>query len=111
MRDAPSLDIIPALQKAGASITAFDPEGMHEARQLLPHVDWAEDAYGTMKDADALVILTEWNEFRALDLKRVKSLLRRPLIIDLRNIYTTAEMQDAGFEYHSVGRTSIRCPA
>jgi UDPglucose 6-dehydrogenase len=111
MRDAPSLDIIPALQKAGASIVAFDPEGMHEARQLLPHVDWAEDAYGTMKDADALVILTEWNEFRALDLKRVKSLLRRPLIIDLRNIYTTAEMQDAGFEYHSVGRTSIRRPA
>jgi len=111
MRDAPSLDIIPALQKAGASIAAFDPEGMHEARQLLPHVDWAEDAYGTMKDADALVILTEWNEFRALDLKRVKSLLRRPLIIDLRNIYTTAEMQDAGFAYHSVGRTSIRRPA
>ena len=111
MRDAPSLDIIPALQKAGASIVAFDPEGMHAARQLLPNVDWAEDAYGTMKDADALVILTEWNEFRALDLNRVKSLLRHPLVIDLRNIYTTAEMKDAGFEYHSVGRNSIRRPA
>ncbi|MFN4354453.1 UDP-glucose dehydrogenase family protein [Parvibaculum sp.] len=108
MRDAPSLDIVPTLQKAGASIAAFDPEGMHEARQLLPHVEWAEDAYGTMKDADALVILTEWNEFRALDLKRVKSLLRRPLIIDLRNIYTPAEMRDAGFEYHSVGRVPVR---
>ncbi len=107
MRDAPSLDIIPALQKAGAAIAAFDPEGMHEARQLLPHVDWAEDAYGTMKDADALVILTEWNEFRALDLKRLRSLLRRPLIIDLRNIYTISEMQDAGFEYHSVGRMPV----
>jgi len=107
MRDAPSLDIIPALQKAGAAIAAFDPEGMHEARQLLPHVDWADDAYGTMKGADALVILTEWNEFRALDLKRVKSLLHRPLIIDLRNIYTIAEMQEAGFEYHSVGRVPV----
>lgn len=108
MRDAPSLDIIPALQKSGASIVAFDPEGMHEARQLLPRVDWAADAYGTMKDADALVILTEWNEFRALDLKRVKSLLLCPLIVDLRNIYTPAEMQDAGFEYHSVGRALVK---
>ncbi|MBX3504002.1 MAG: UDP-glucose/GDP-mannose dehydrogenase family protein [Parvibaculum sp.] len=108
MRDAPSLDIVPALQKAGAAIAAFDPEGMHEARQLLPHVNWADDAYGTMEGAEALVILTEWNEFRALDLKRVKSLLRRPLIIDLRNIYTPAEMQDAGFEYHSVGRPVVR---
>jgi UDPglucose 6-dehydrogenase len=70
-------------------------------------VDWADDAYGTMKGADALVILTEWNEFRALDLKRVKSLLHRPLIIDLRNIYTIAEMQEAGFEYHSVGRVPV----
>jgi UDPglucose 6-dehydrogenase len=108
MRDAPSLDIIPALQKAGASITAFDPEGMKEARKLLPDVNWAEDAYGTMEGADALVILTEWNEFRALDLSRVRSLLRQPLIIDLRNIYPPREMALAGFEYHSVGRMTVK---
>jgi UDPglucose 6-dehydrogenase len=107
VRDAPSLDIVPALQKAGATIAAFDPEGMEEAANLLPGVIWAEDAYGTMKGADALVILTEWNEFRALDLKRIRSLLIRPLIIDLRNIYTPDEMADAGFIYHSIGRPSV----
>lgn len=107
VRDAPSLDIVPALQKAGATIAAFDPEGMEEAAGLLPGVVWAEDAYGTMKGADALVILTEWNEFRALDLKRIKSLLIRPVIVDLRNIYTPDEMADAGFIYHSIGRPSV----
>lgn len=107
VRDAPSLDIVPALQKAGAIIAAFDPEGMEEAAGLLPDVVWAEDAYGTMKGADALVILTEWNEFRALDLKRIKSLLVRPVIVDLRNIYTPDEMADAGFIYHSIGRPSV----
>ncbi|MFA7584632.1 MAG: UDP-glucose/GDP-mannose dehydrogenase family protein [Novosphingobium sp.] len=108
MRDAPSLDIVPALQKAGASITAFDPEGMKEARKLLLDVNWAEDAYGAMEGADALVILTEWNEFRALDLSRVRSLLRQPLIIDLRNIYPPREMALAGFEYHSLGRMTVK---
>ena len=104
MRDAPSLDIIPALQKAGARIRAYDPAGAHEAEKLLPGVEWAKDAYACMADADGVTILTEWNEFRALDLERVIGLLNRPLMIDLRNIYKPAEMREAGFEYHSVGR-------
>ncbi|MEQ8327940.1 MAG: UDP-glucose/GDP-mannose dehydrogenase family protein [Parvibaculum sp.] len=104
MRDAPSLDILPALQQAGATICAFDPEGMKEATKLLDGVEWANDAYQAMQGADGVVILTEWNEFRALDLERVKSLLKAPLMIDLRNIYTPDEMAQAGFAYHSVGR-------
>lgn len=108
MRDAPSLDIIPLLQEAGARIRAYDPEGMETARSYLTDVEWAENAYAAMADADALLILTEWNEFRVLDLTRVRKLLKAPLIIDLRNIYVPAEMAEAGFEYHSVGRTSIR---
>lgn len=107
MRDAPSLDIIPALQKAGASVAAFDPEGMHEAERLMPDVAWAEDAYASMEGADALVILTEWNEFRALDLKRIKSLLLRPIVIDLRNIYPPEEMANAGLSYYSIGRAAV----
>ncbi|MDO8838151.1 MAG: UDP-glucose/GDP-mannose dehydrogenase family protein [Parvibaculum sp.] len=108
MRDAPSLDILPALQQAGARVIAFDPEGMKEAAKLLEGVEWTNDAYQTMQGADGVVILTEWNEFRALDLDRVKSLLTTPLMIDLRNIYTPDEMAQAGFEYHSVGRPSQR---
>ena len=108
MRDAPSLDILPALQQAGAQVIAFDPEGMTEAARLLPGIEWADDAYGTMAGADGVVILTEWNEFRALDLDRVRSLLKAPLMIDLRNIYTPGEMAGAGFAYHSVGRPPHR---
>ena len=104
MRDAPSLDILPLLQKQGARVRAFDPEGMNEARQLLPGTEFAKDEYDAMKDADGVVILTEWNEFRALDLERVKTLMKRPLMVDLRNIYKPAEMAATGFEYHSVGR-------
>jgi UDPglucose 6-dehydrogenase len=104
MRDAASLEILPALQAAGATIQAFDPEGMHEAKAMLPGVAMCDDAYAAMKGADALVILTEWNEFRALDLDRVKALLRRPVIVDLRNIYAPNEMVAAGFEYTGVGR-------
>ena len=104
MRDAPSLDIVPKLQQAGARIRAYDPEGMKEARKYLTDIEWIENAYGVMDQADALLILTEWNEFRALDFKRIKSLLKSPLIIDLRNIYVPAEVAQAGFSYHSVGR-------
>lgn len=106
MRDAPSLDIIPALQKAGAKVYAYDPEGMEEAGPLLPGVHWTKDENEAMQDADALVILTEWNQFRALDLGHVKKLLRRPLMIDLRNIYTRDEMKREGIAYHSVGRAT-----
>ncbi len=104
MRDAPSLDVVPALLAAGATVRAYDPIGMKEAAKLLPGVDWAKDAYACMAGADCVAILTEWNEFRALDLERVAGLLSRPVMIDLRNIYKPAEMREAGFEYHSVGR-------
>jgi UDPglucose 6-dehydrogenase len=104
MRDSPSLDIVPALQKAGARIRAYDPEGEEEAKKLLDGVDWCADAYEALEGADAMVIITEWNEFRALDLARVKSLLKKPVMVDLRNIYNPDEMAAAGFDYTSVGR-------
>jgi UDPglucose 6-dehydrogenase len=111
MRDSPSLAIVPALLEAGATIRAFDPEGMAEAKKLLPDIEYCEDAYDTMTEADALVLLTEWNEFRALDLARVREVLRQPVVIDLRNIYQPQEMTDAGFVYHSIGRAPTEPPA
>jgi len=104
MRDSPSLAILPALREAGAQIRAFDPEGMAEARKLMPELDYCEGAYATMEGADALILITEWNEFRGLDLGRVKRLLRRPVVVDLRNIYEPDEMTAAGLSYHSIGR-------
>jgi UDPglucose 6-dehydrogenase len=106
MRDAPSLDIVPALQAAGASVRAFDPEGMDEATKLLDDVVRCDDAYQAMEGADAVVIITEWNQFRLLDLKRVRSLLKQPVMVDLRNIYKPEEMTAAGFRYYSIGRPS-----
>jgi UDPglucose 6-dehydrogenase len=104
MRDSPSLAILPVLREAGAMIRAFDPEGMAEARKLMPDLDYCGDAYDTMRGADALILITEWNAFRALDLHRVRSLLREKLVIDLRNIYAPDEMIAAGLTYHSIGR-------
>ncbi|MBB4265583.1 UDP-glucose dehydrogenase family protein [Roseospira visakhapatnamensis] len=104
MRDSPSLDIVPALLEAGATVRAFDPEGMDEARALLPDITYCDDAYEAMTGADALVVLTEWNAFRALNLARVKEALNAPVMIDLRNVYTPADMAAAGFRYTSVGR-------
>jgi len=106
MRESPSLSILPPLAESGATIRAFDPEGMDEAKKLLPGLEYCDDAYQAIEGADALVLLTEWNEFRALDLARVKSLLRSPIVIDLRNIYQPQEMADAGFVYHSIGRAA-----
>jgi UDPglucose 6-dehydrogenase len=106
MRDAPSLVIVPTLQAAGARIRAYDPEGMHEAKKLL-EIELFTDAYEAITGADGVVILTEWNEFRALDLGRLKSLLTRPLMVDLRNIYRPAHMAEAGFTYVSVGRATV----
>jgi UDPglucose 6-dehydrogenase len=106
MRESPSLSILPLLIEAGATIRAFDPEGMDEAKKLLPNLDYCGDAYEATEGADALVLLTEWNEFRALDLARVRSLLRAPVVIDLRNIYQPDEMIAAGFVYHSIGRAA-----
>jgi len=106
MRDAPSLDIIPALQNKGASIKAFDPESMKAAAQLLKDVEYSDQAYACIEGADALVIITEWDQFRALSLARVKTALKSPVVIDLRNIYDPADMARIGFQYTSVGRPS-----
>ena len=104
MRESPSLAIIPALQAAGATVRAFDPEGMNEARKLLAGIVFCASAYEAMEGAHALVIITEWNEFRALDLGRVRTLLQTPTVVDLRNIYKPADMAEAGFSYFSIGR-------
>ncbi|MEE8506838.1 MAG: UDP-glucose/GDP-mannose dehydrogenase family protein [Kiloniellales bacterium] len=104
MREAPSLDIVPALQAAGARVRAYDPAGLEAAKKLLDDVVWCESAYAAMEGADALVIVTEWNAFRALDLERVKRLMKAPVMIDLRNIYNPEDMIAAGFRYTSVGR-------
>ena len=108
MRDSPSLEIIPALIKNKCDLKVFDPEGMKEAKECFKEYSekilWCRDSYEASKGSDALVILTEWNEFRALDLKRLKKLLNRPLIIDLRNIYNPLELKSLGFEYFSLGR-------
>ncbi|MGA0607793.1 UDP-glucose dehydrogenase family protein [Phenylobacterium sp. VNQ135] len=104
MRDAPSLAIIPALQDKGARVQAFDPEGLSEAKHMLSDVDFREDPYAVAAGADALVIITEWDQFRALDLDRIKLLMRKPVLIDLRNIYKPDDMKARGFEYDSVGR-------
>ncbi|MCJ9429900.1 UDP-glucose dehydrogenase family protein [Kordiimonas marina] len=104
MRESPSLDIIPALQKDGAEIHANDPKGMEEAKHLLENVTFHDDPYDTMKGADVLVIVTEWNQYRALDMERVKDLLAAPVIVDLRNIYGRADLAALGFDYTGIGR-------
>jgi UDPglucose 6-dehydrogenase len=108
MRDAPSLDIVPALQAAGAKIVAFDPEGMGEAAHLLPGISFAKTAYEAATGADALVIITEWHEFRGLDPRRIKEAMRQPRVVDLRNIFNPQEMRGLGFAYEGVGRPAAR---
>lgn len=103
MREAPSLSIVTALLDAGAEIVAYDPEAMASARTLMPEIAYAPDAYSCLDRADALVIVTEWDAFRALDLDRVKAALRHPVVIDLRNIYRSGEMHERGFTYVNVG--------
>jgi UDPglucose 6-dehydrogenase len=105
MRDAPSLTIVPALVGGGAEVRVVDPQGRHEGEALLPGVDWQDDPYEAVKGADAVVLLTEWNEFRALDLKKMASGMAAARMADLRNIYSAQDASDAGFEaYISVGR-------
>jgi UDPglucose 6-dehydrogenase len=103
MREAPSLSIVTALLDAGAEIVAYDPEAMDSAKSLMPEIAYAPDAYSCLDGADALVIVTEWDAFRALDLDRVKAALRHPVVIDLRNIYRSGEMHARGFTYVNVG--------
>ncbi|MBS4082061.1 MAG: UDP-glucose/GDP-mannose dehydrogenase family protein [Rhizobiales bacterium] len=107
MRDAPSLEIVPALQKAGAKIQAHDPEGMEAAAKLLPDVAFCSGPYEAAKDASVLVLITEWDVYRALDLDRLKASLLSPSVVDLRNVYVPAEMAAKGFRYVSIGRPPV----
>jgi UDPglucose 6-dehydrogenase len=104
MRDAPSLAIVASLAGDGAEVHAYDPESIEQARPLMPEVTFHEDAYAAIDGADALAIVTEWDAFRALDLDRVKSLLKQPIIVDMRNVYRPADVRKRGFTYISVGR-------
>ena len=96
--------IVPGLQKLGAIVRAYDPEGMEEARSMLKKVDYCESAHGCLEGADAAVIITEWDQFRALDLKKVAGQLKDKVFVDLRNIYRKEEVEDTGLKYHSIGR-------
>lgn len=104
MRDAPSLVIIPGLQAGGAEVRVHDPVGRHEAEKLLPDVIWFDDIYQAITGADVLVLMTEWNAYRALDMKRIRASMRDPVMVDLRNIYKPHEMADTGITYVSIGR-------
>jgi len=104
IRDAPALDIIRGLLDRGANVVAFDPVAADEARKLLPMIEYAANEYDAATDADALVLVTEWNQFRALDMNRLRKVMKSPRIADLRNIYTPADMREMGFEYVGVGR-------
>ena len=104
MREAPSLAIVTALQDAGAQVRGYDPEGMDLAKPLLPGMSFAANAYECVTGAHAVAIVTEWDEFRALDLRRIKTLLAEPILIDLRNIYLPDDAKRYGLSYHSIGR-------
>jgi UDPglucose 6-dehydrogenase len=106
MRDAPSIAIAQALIDAGAEVSATDPEGMEAAAALLPGVTMATDAYAAAAGADAVVVVTEWDAFRALDLSRIASVVRAPVLVDLRNIYRPDDVERAGFAYHGIGRAA-----
>lgn len=108
MRDAPSLSLIRRLQEGGASVTAFDPVGREQAEPMLPGVTFAEDAYAAASGAEALVLVTEWDEFRALDLKRIAAAMKGKALIDLRNVYEPEEVTRAGLSYRGIGRGSSR---
>lgn len=107
MRDAPSIPLVTNLLEMGASISAYDPVAAENARKLLPDAELAKDAYGAAKDADALVVVTEWDEFRGLDLDRFAKSMRGKLIVDLRNVYNRADAEEAGFSYIGLGRGRI----
>jgi UDPglucose 6-dehydrogenase len=107
MRDSPSLDIVPALQAMGAKVQAYDPEG-HEAKHMLSGVDFRDGPYAVAEGADALVILTEWDEFRALDFDRVKAFMKGRVLVDLRNVYKPRDMESEGFDYVSIGRAPVK---
>jgi UDPglucose 6-dehydrogenase len=104
MRDAPSITIVQALLDGGAAVHAYDPEGMEAARDMLGPVTYGKDPYEIADGADAIVIVTEWDEFRALDFKRLKATMKNPVIVDLRNVYPANEVTRHGFSYFAVGK-------
>ncbi len=107
MRDAPALTIVPILQQAGATVSAYDPEAMGAAKEMMEGVVWGDDSYDAASDADIVSIVTEWNEFRALDFTRLKDSMRGDTLVDLRNIYKVADMAGTGFQYSSIGREAL----
>ena len=106
MREAPSIPLITALQDMGAKVRVYDPVGMEQAKKLIENVTYCENAYDCAKGGDALVIVTEWEQFRALDLRRLKGAMARPVMVDLRNAYNAAQVKQAGFTYHGIGRSN-----
>ncbi len=106
MRESPSIPLIRGLQERGANVRAYDPEAMQRASEMFEHVRFCSDAYETADGCDALVIATEWNEFRALNLQKIRETMKRPLIVDLRNVYDPERMKERGFDYISVGRNA-----
>jgi UDPglucose 6-dehydrogenase len=107
MREAPSIPLITGLLDMGAKVRAYDPVGMAQAKRELPDITYCDDAYACAEDADALVIVTEWVQFRALDLPRLKATMKQPVVVDLRNVYRAEEMAAAGFAYEGVGRGKV----
>jgi UDPglucose 6-dehydrogenase len=104
MRDSPAIAVAQALIDAGVTVAAYDPEGMEQARPLMPSVEMCANPYEAIRDADALAIVTEWDAFRALDFARIRDLAKAPVLVDLRNIYRPDEVTRRGFTYVSVGR-------
>lgn len=104
MREAAALTILPSLLEKGAHIKAHDPHSMEQAKKLMPELNYVEDIYAACENADCVILMTEWNQYRALDLNKIKKLLKTPIFIDLRNVYSSKEMREKGFEYHSIGR-------
>ncbi|NTU47431.1 MAG: UDP-glucose 6-dehydrogenase, partial [Syntrophobacteraceae bacterium] len=106
IRDAPSLTILSTLVEHGATVRAHDPQAMDEMAKVLPDIKYCANAYEAAEGADCVVLMTEWNEYRALDMLRLKALLKEPVFVDLRNVYRPQAMRQLGFQYFSVGRTS-----
>lgn len=104
MREAQTLTILPALTEKGVNVQVHDPKGMEEARKIMPELQYCDDPYSACQNSDALVIMTEWNEYKALDLEKIKSVMKTPVFIDLRNLYDPETVKEKGFKYFGVGR-------
>jgi UDPglucose 6-dehydrogenase len=111
MREAPSIPLVTGLLDLGAKVRAHDPVGMEAARRELPDIEYSDDPYACVKGANALVLVTEWTQYRALDLERIKGDMAQPVVVDLRNIYKADEMKSLGFHYESVGRSRSEAEA